>query len=199
MRTEMLFSRFERFWHWTQAALIVGLLTTGFEIHQSYALLGYQEAAELHRLFAWSLIGLWVFAIFWHAVTGEWRQYVPTTQRLVAVVRYYTAGIFRADVPHPHKKTKLSKHNPLQRLAYLSLKVAINPVIVVSGLLYMYVNDWPALGLGFLSLEVVALVHVAAAFAMLVFLIAHVYMAFTGKPVHAYMQAMITGHEPAEE
>jgi len=199
MRNEMLFSRFERFWHWTQALLILGLMTTGFEIHQAYTLLGYHDAAEFHRLFAWSLIRLWVFAIFWHFVTGEWRQYVPTTRRLMAVVQYYTLGIFRADVPHPHKKTKLSKHNPLQRLAYLSLKVAINPVLVASGLLYMYVNDWPAIGLGFLSLDIVAMVHVAAAFAMLVFLIAHVYMAFTGKPVLSYMQAMITGYEPAEE
>lgn len=26
----MLFTRFERFWHWTQALLIFGLLFTGF-------------------------------------------------------------------------------------------------------------------------------------------------------------------------
>ena len=199
MAREMLFSRFERFWHWAQALLILCLMVTGFEIHGTYSLFGYHFASESHRVLAWTLIALWVFAIFWHFVTGEWHQYVPTSRRLVAVMRYYTFGIFSGDVPHPHKKTRLSKHNPLQRLAYLSLKVAVNPVIWVSGLLYMYYNDWNDLGLGFLSLNWVAFAHVAAAFAMLVFLIAHIYMAFTGKPVLSYMQAMITGYKPAEE
>jgi hypothetical protein len=26
---------------------------------------------------AWVLIVLWLFAIFWHITTGEWRQYIP--------------------------------------------------------------------------------------------------------------------------
>ncbi len=30
MQTALVFSRFERFWHWTQAALIIGLMITGF-------------------------------------------------------------------------------------------------------------------------------------------------------------------------
>jgi Ni,Fe-hydrogenase I cytochrome b subunit len=28
-----IFKRFERFWHWTQALLILTLLVTGFEVH----------------------------------------------------------------------------------------------------------------------------------------------------------------------
>ena len=28
-----LFKRFERFWHWSQAALVLFMLLTGFEIH----------------------------------------------------------------------------------------------------------------------------------------------------------------------
>ena len=31
-----IFKGFERFWHWAQAALIITLLLTGFEIHGSY-------------------------------------------------------------------------------------------------------------------------------------------------------------------
>tara|TARA_R110002167_G_scaffold135985_2_gene322591 strand:+ start:744 stop:887 length:144 start_codon:yes stop_codon:yes gene_type:complete len=43
----------------------------------------------------------------------------------------------------------------------------------VSALLYLFYNDWPAVLAGALNLETVALVHTAAAFAMLVFIIAH--------------------------
>src|SRR3990167_1096145 len=70
-----LFKAFERFWHWTQAALIIFMLLTGFEVHGSYTLLGFERAVNFHTIAAWSLVGLWVFAIFWHFTTGEWRQY----------------------------------------------------------------------------------------------------------------------------
>ncbi len=199
MSRQMVFTRFERFWHWTQAALIGLMMLTGFEVQGTYSLFGYEQAADLHRTAAWFLIGLWAFAILWHVTTGEWRQYLPTTEKLLAVSRYYTVGIFHPGVEHPYKKTRLSKHNPLQRLAYLFFKLAISPVIWITGLLYMFYNDWPAIGLEGLSLGLVAGLHLAAAFAMLVFFIAHVYMAFTAKPVLAYLKAMLTGYEEVEE
>ena len=43
-----IFKRFERFWHWSQAALIIFLLITGFEVHGSYALFGFEQAVNLH-------------------------------------------------------------------------------------------------------------------------------------------------------
>mgnify|MGYP003572779632 CR=1 FL=1 len=36
-----IFKRFERFWHWSQAALIITMLVTGFEVHGSYTLFGF--------------------------------------------------------------------------------------------------------------------------------------------------------------
>ncbi|MEG3637772.1 cytochrome b/b6 domain-containing protein [Magnetococcus sp. PR-3] len=190
---ELVFSRFERFWHWFQAILIIGLMITGFEVNGAYTLFGYEKAADYHRMVAWVLIWLWVFAIFWHLITGEWKQYVPTTERLFAVMKYYSVGIFDHSIPHPYKKTKRFKHNPLQRIAYSVFNIAISPIIWISGLLYMYYNDWPA-SWG-LTLGDVALVHVAAAFAMLIFFVMHLYMAFTGHPPMQYVKAMITGYD----
>jgi len=43
-----LFTRFERFWHWSQAALIITLLFSGFAIHGSHALLDFRTAVEVH-------------------------------------------------------------------------------------------------------------------------------------------------------
>jgi len=200
MARQLVFSRFERLWHWAQALLIVALMVTGFEVHGSYALLGYKEAADWHQVAAWTLIALWAFAIFWHITTGEWRQYIPTTDRLMAVVKYYTVGIFHPNVPHPFHKTRLVKHNPLQRLAYLFFKLVISPIIWVSGLLYLFYNDWSSVGLGGLDLGVVAAVHLAAAFLMLVFFIGHVYMSvFTARPMTAYLKAMLTGWEDVSD
>ena len=87
------------------------------------------------------MIGLWVLAIFWHFTTGEWRQYLPTTDKLGAVIHYYALGTFTG-ASHPFKKTTLAKHNPLQKLAYLWFKLMISPLIWISGLLYLFYNQW---------------------------------------------------------
>jgi thiosulfate reductase cytochrome b subunit len=160
-----IFKRFERFWHWSQAALIITLMVTGFEIHGSYDFLGFKSAVATHTTAAWTLVWLWIFAIFWHFTTGEWKQYIPTTDKVVAMMQYYAFGIF-TNAPHPFRQTVLTKHNPLQRLAYLFVLVIINPLIWTSGWLYLFYNDWQAWGLDFLSLQYVALFHVIAAFMM---------------------------------
>jgi thiosulfate reductase cytochrome b subunit len=195
IRKVMIFKRFERLWHWSQAAMILVLLFSGFEIHGAYHFLGFEEAVNLHRTTAWSLVTLWVFAIFWHFTTGEWQQYIPTLKKVDAMVRYYLLGIF-INAPHPFRQTVLKKHNPLQRLAYLFLWVFISPLIWATGWAYLFYANWADWGLDqYLSLEQVAFFHVVGAFMMLTFLIAHLYLITTGKTVLSHMKAMITGME----
>lgn len=192
-----IFKRFERFWHWAQAALIMTMGVTGFEIHGTYSWLGFESAVEVHNTAAWLLIGLWVFAIFWHFTTGEWKQYVPTTDNLAAMAKYYLTGIF-TNAPHPFRQTTLRKHNPLQRLAYLFVKLLINPLIWVSGLLYMYYASWDSLGITFITLGDIALLHTFAAFLMVIFFVVHIYFATAGHTPTSHIKAMITGYEEVD-
>lgn len=194
-----LYKRYERFWHWSQAALVIFMLLTGFEIHGFYENFGFGRAVRLHTLSAWALLTLWAFTIFWQFTTGEWRQYIPTLTRVLAMVRYYIYGIF-VHAPHPFHKTSEKKHNPLQRLAYVSLLALVSPLIWASGLLYLFFAYWKPLGLdAYLSLESVALAHTAGAFMMLVFFIVHVYLTTTGHTPTAHIKTMITGWEELEE
>lgn len=194
-----VFKRFERFWHWAQALLIITLLTTGFEVHGSYTLLGFAKAVQIHTIAAWALVGLWVFAIFWHFTTGEWKQYIPTLEKVDAMVRYYATGIFTG-APHPFRATTLRKHNPLQRLAYLFVMLVIGPMIWISGWFYLFQDRWAAWSLsGVLSLEWVAFFHTLAAFLMLIFLIAHLYLSTAGHTPTAHLKAMVTGWEEVDE
>jgi len=193
-----VFKRFERFWHWSQASLIIFMLITGFEVHGSYSLFGFGKAVSLHTIAAWSLIGLWVFAIFWHFTTGEWKQYIPTTDKVVAMIKFYSVGIF-TNAPHPFKATTLKKHNPLQRLAYLGVMLFIGPLLWLSGWFYLFFSDWAAWGVDkYVSLEWVAFFHAAGAFMMLMFLIAHVYLTTAGHTPTSHIKAMITGWEEVE-
>ena len=193
-----IFKRFERFWHWTQALLIIFMLISGFEIHGVYTLFGFHDAVQYHTVAAWSLIGLWVFAIFWHFTTGEWKQYLPTFDKIDAVIKYYLTGIF-TDAPHPFRVTRLQKHNPLQRMAYLQVKLFINPLVWLTGVLLLFYADWQAGDIGGLQLGTVALLHTIGAFLMLIFLVVHIYFATTGHTPMAHIKAMITGWDEVED
>jgi thiosulfate reductase cytochrome b subunit len=191
-----LFKAFERFWHWSQAALVIFMLVTGFEIHGTFSNFGFRNAVEYHTIAAWTLVGLWVFAIFWHATTGEWRHYIPTTDRIRAIMHFYSSGIFHGE-PHPFKPTPLQKHNPLQRLTYLAILVLLSPLLWITGWLSLFHSKWDAWGLGSLQLEWVAVAHTAGAFLMLAFLVSHVYLATTGPRLTSQVKAMVTGWEEA--
>ncbi|MBN1767537.1 MAG: cytochrome b/b6 domain-containing protein [Prolixibacteraceae bacterium] len=201
MKQIYIYKRFERFWHWSQAALIIFLAITGFEVHGSFHIFGFEQAARFHRVASWALIVLIIFAIFWHFATGEWKQYLPTTNKLKEQILYYAYGMFKGE-PHPTKKTELSKMNPLQRLVYLGFKLFLIPVTIISGILYMFhktidandvvvVEDIPLHGIAFW--------HTLGAFLLMVFLVVHVYMTTTGHTPTSNIKAMLTGYEDVDD
>jgi thiosulfate reductase cytochrome b subunit len=196
-----IYRAFERFWHWIQAIIIIFMALTGFEIHGSISFFGYSNAVKYHNIAAYMFIILIVFAIFWHFATGEWKQYLPTVKNLKAQINYYLFGIFK-NAPHPTKKTALSKLNPLQKLVYLGLKILVIPVMVISGLLYMfyrYPQKGAIAGLNIKSVEIIALFHTAGAFLLVAFIIAHLYLITTGTTITSNLKAMVTGYEDIEE
>jgi len=196
----VLYSIFNRFWHWSQALLIILLALTGFEVRGTWHLFGYLRAVNLHNGLALALLVLILFAVFWHATTGEWRQYIPTRVFLREMVAFYLTGIFRG-AAHPVRKERTAKLNPLQRLAYLGFKVLIIPVQVSTGALYFFYPDLAGAGWPPASLRVISTFHVLGAFGLLAFLAGHVYLTTTGSTPLANLRAMLSGHEdlPGED
>ena len=181
--------------------MIIFLAVTGFEVHGTFEIFGFEHAARYHRTASYLLIGLIVFAVFWHFVTGEWRQYLPTTKKLKEQILYYAFGMFKGE-KHPTRKTELSKLNPLQRLTYLGFKLVLIPVTVVSGILYMLhksIDQNDIVVVKDIPLGHIAWWHTAGGFLLMVFLVVHVYMTTTGKTPASNIQAMITGFEELEE
>lgn len=192
-----IYQVFERFWHWTQVLLISALALSGFEIHSTYSLLGFQNAVQLHDTAAWAFLVLIVFSFFWHFTTGEWRQYKPTLKLLIEQIEYYITGIFKG-AEHPTKKLIYNKFNPLQRLIYLGLNILVIPVMGITGFAFMYLN-YPNTTFELSSLDLVALLHTIGAFSLVTFVIAHVYLTTTGhKPLSA-ITAMLTGWEEVDQ
>ncbi len=184
-----LYTRFERLWHWSQSLMIILLIITGFEVHGTYTLMGFQTAVNIHNFVGLFWLGSFAFFAFWLAITGEWKQYIPTTRKLFDVIRYYMWGIFKGQA-HPVQKSPGAKHNPLQRLAYLGISAMLLPVQMVTGLLYYLYNSFPGM-----SLAPLAVIHTLVAFLLVNFLIIHVYMTTTGHSLFSHISGMITGWE----
>ncbi len=191
-----LYTRFERFWHWAQAALIGFLVLTGLEVHGLFSFFGFKGAVDFHNYAGIAWFVLYVFIIFWQLTTGEWKHYIPTTRKLMAVAYYYVYGIFRGE-HHPVPKSERNKHNPLQRLAYLGISVVLIPVQVATGFLYYTYNSWGQWGLDF-NLATISLIHTAGAYALGAFLVGHVYMTTTGHNLVCHIKAMCTGWEEVQ-
>lgn len=198
IRNVRIYPLFERFWHWSQMLLIMTLLFTGFRIRGLHEIGSFDIAVNLHTLAALTLIVLWVFAIFWHLTTGTWKHYLPTTNGLMKVARFYAWGIFKGE-HHPYRKAYWRKHNPLQAMSYLALKLVLFPAIWITGLAYLAYNYWPAaMQSSSVLLEIVANLHVLTAFAIAAFVVIHVYLLTTGHSFVEHVRPMITGFDEVD-
>jgi thiosulfate reductase cytochrome b subunit len=118
---------------------------------------------------------------------------------MIKQARYYAYGILRGE-PHPTHPTEISHLNPLQKITYLNFKVIFLPLMGITGTMYMYreyleENIYEKLGIKLFVIDNVALWHTIGAFALLAFIIVHVYMTTTGKSVFSHVETMVTGWE----
>ncbi|GEO87497.1 MULTISPECIES: cytochrome b/b6 domain-containing protein [Alphaproteobacteria] len=192
-----IYPRFERFWHWTQVFLILVLMFTGAGLHGLHGLMPFGGAVMLHTLAALALVILWIFAIFWHLTTGTWRHYMPTTQGLLQVARFYAYGIFKGE-HHPYRKAYWRKHNPMQALTYLALKLMLFPAIWLTGIAYLTYNLWELRPNAPFILEAVANLHLLVAYLIAAFVIVHVYLLTVGGSFVKHVKPMVTGFDTVD-
>ncbi len=195
-RLVKVYSRFNRIWHWLQVVLILMLFFTGTRIMGLHTLIPFEGAVTLHTLSALVLLVLWAFATFWLFTTENWKQFIPRYKGLPQVIRFYAWGVFRGE-EHPYQKAYHRRHNPLQALTYLALKIVLFPAIWMSGLAYLLYTFWSPLDDQSFWLMVVANIHILAAFSVATFVLLHVYLLTIGG-FRVHVRPMISGFEEVE-
>lgn len=199
---EYLIAPWIRVWHWTNAALILTLGVTGLSVHfadPALPLVDFALAVRIHNTAGVLLISAYLFFVIANIVTGNWWQFVPkppgVLQRIVRQAMWYGFGIFRGE-PHPHEPSKEEHFNALQAVTYWSVMYLLLPVVLLSGLMYLYPELAPDKLFGFDGLLPVALTHYLSAVAVLLFMLSHIYLGTTGKTVGQMFKMMFTGwHE----
>ncbi|MEZ8965081.1 cytochrome b/b6 domain-containing protein [Vibrio breoganii] len=189
----VIFKRFERFWHWAQALLVLTLIVSGLELHGLVSIFGWGNASEYHHWtgFIWGALVVLIFT--WIFTTGEWRQFMPEHKGIEGVVRFYLFGIFKGD-KHPHHMSAKDKFNPLQRVAYLLVLFVLVPLQILTGIIFFFYPELRAAGI-LNSIELVAIVHTFCAYSVMAFLIVHLYLITLGEKLTSHLKAMITGKE----
>jgi len=194
----------ERVWHWAQATLFVVLAVTGFLMHGSAGLEEVSLAAliRVHNGAAVLFTVSFLFWLIYQVASGRVRHYVRFERdfgRRVAVqARFYLAGIFRGD-PHPFPPTADSKFNALQRLTYAAVMFVLVPLQVLTGVVLLgfvlrveWLENLPAF-------RRIALAHTGLSYALVVFLVAHLYLATTGETPLDLVRSMFTGYHTERE
>jgi len=188
----------ERIWHWFQALCIVMLTITGIMLHwpEKFASC-FQWAVDWHNWFGWAAVIAWLFWFVYNLVTGRISHYIPKKgdipKRVIVQAKFYGSGIFKHE-PHPYAPSEDNKFNPLQKIAYLKFQLILLPLLLISGLLYMYPETFKGVINAIGGLAVLAIVHYILAALFVAFLIAHLYLATTGETVGENFKAIITGY-----
>lgn len=191
-----------RVWHWCNALLIITLAITGSSLHFSdpaLPLVDFSWAVRIHNTAGVALVCLYSFFVIANAVTGNWWQFVPKPpgilERCLVQARFYLWGVFLGE-HEPYPVTKAENFNALQALTYWGMIYLVLPVIVVTGLIFLYPQFAPPDIFGLDGLLPIAVLHYCGAALVIAFLIAHVYLCTFGKKISSTFKTMITGwHE----
>jgi thiosulfate reductase cytochrome b subunit len=201
-----MYTKYERLWHWTQAAMILSLIFTGLVIHNPHLFgdLSFPHMVSIHNAFGLILLVNAALALFYNLTSGRFQQYLPEPKdfftRAIMQALYYTRGIFRGE-PHPFEKTRDKHLNPLQEFTYFMILNLLLPAQVITGIMiYWGQQNWPIYFSALGGLPVLAPVHTAIAWLFSAFVVLHVYLVTTsGHTSMAAIKSMITGWEDIEQ
>jgi thiosulfate reductase cytochrome b subunit len=188
----------ERIWHWFQAVCVVMLIITGAMLHWPEKFPGcFDWAVTLHNWFGILMILSFFMWLIYNLVTRRMSHYIPQSGEIpggmLVQAQFYAFGIFKHE-PHPFPPTEDNKFNPLQKITYLMKQLVLVPILLISGVLYMYPDFFKAFLDAIGGLKVLAIFHLLMGAVFASFLMAHLYLATTGETIGENFKAMIFGY-----
>lgn len=179
--------RWVRLGHLTFALLFLTLVYTGIVLTYSYsgfALMDYELAAVLHEMTGIAISALYIVFMIYTIASGYWRVYRhrwrSSRERMVrAITRAFDAShAGTQNITDRERRFESSTQFLLQfqHVAYLAGIAVLMPLLVMTGLVYLYPDTMPETILGQDGLWALALAHYVAGLLGVLFLLIHVYI-----------------------
>jgi thiosulfate reductase cytochrome b subunit len=189
-----------RVWHWINAACIIFLVLTGFQIRFAELLniMPLKDAISIHNYVGFITIANYLLWLSYYFSTGKIKIYFPNFRTFIGKslkqMKYYGFDIFIGK-PNPHVMTAENKFNALQQNAYALLMFIILPAQMASGIFLWKVKGFSNYIHQLGGIKVIDTIHVLLFFFFAAFLIIHCYLATLGHTPLAHFKAMFTGYE----
>ena len=171
--------------HWMIAVLFLALVFTGVVLTFSgseFAMMDYELATTLHEVTGIALVVFYGMFLVMALTTGYWRNYIRQCHRLLWRIGNQIAYVLRWS-PLDHKqagRTRLDAMKPLlflcQRFLYLASIGILLPLLIVTGLFYLYPETAPSEVMGFAGLWPMALAHYVVGLIGTLFILFHIYI-----------------------
>ncbi|MDY6842745.1 MAG: cytochrome b/b6 domain-containing protein [Thermodesulfobacteriota bacterium] len=195
----------ERIWHWVHALCIFMLILSGAQIHwpEHVNIFGsFGNAIVVHNWFGIITLCDFIFWFIYNVISKRITHYLPNKRDIpfgiISQAKFYAYGIFRHE-PHPYSPSVEEKFNPLQKMTYLPFMFLMMPLLLFTGVLYLFPMFFESFILSIGGLKVVAVLHIIMATIFTAFFIAHIYLATTGHTILDNFIAIITGYGMKEE
>jgi len=198
MKPLYLYPLWIRLWHWTHVLLFIVLIISGASLHFAgdNDFLTFETAMLVHNLAGIMLTLVWLVFFIGNFVTENGKHYRLKFKgmmgRLIKQSYYYAIGIFKGDA-HPFHVSTEMKFNTLQQLSYIAVMYGLMPILIITGLFFLFPAYLPDKLLGIDSLWVIAMAHLVVAYLLVLFMLAHLYIITTGETIFSNLQAMLTG------
>ncbi len=189
-----------RIWHWLNAFIVIMLFVTGLylRLHGIAALKPHDPVLLWHKSMGVVMIILILFWLIYNISSGSLKRHYGIKRKdlkgIFVQARFYLYSIF-AGGENPFKPSAADKYNPMQKIAYDAVMFIFLPAQAVTGLFFM---DIPPLRDYLLSVNlsgILGAMHVTFTYLLVLYLIAHLYMATLGETFFSHTKAMITGYE----
>lgn len=176
-----------RVWHFLVALLFIALVYSGIALTYSRAdtaLMDYEFASLLHEVTGIAISVLYVYFAVAAAMTGYWRTYMRRTRSLRSRMnRFWRRTFPGADIGATTKDDSLRRLDSskqyllqLQQYLYMAAMVFVMPVLIITGLLYLYPETQPDKVAGLAGLWPLAVAHYVSGLLGTLFILLHVYI-----------------------
>ncbi len=188
-----------RIWHLVNALLMLALIGTGISLHfasSSFALLRFEHAVTVHNVAGLGLALSYAYFLVGSLVSGNLRHYIPKRAALFGKLRsqvwFFCVGSLLGEGP-PHVPSMESKFNVLQQVTYLLVMFLAMPLLIGSGILFLFPELAPEKVMGMSGLLPVAVLHCVIGYLLTLFLVGHIYLATFGASLAEHFRAISTG------